>query len=472
MKLAKSNRKIRYKVGVIVIITMLLTLTSAPSAAVVQYLPPVPPEPIIIRETPITVFYVEPQRVVTINVTQFDPLQVVRELQITFIEPVLTVILTIYHLEQRPPEVPEPKDVALLYFTIRAHKALLEIVEKANITFVVERAVVEEKGVDVETIVLNGFFEGVWQSLPTEKIAEDEVFLYFEAESPGLSHFVATGVAVPPPFPWWIIAIIVIVMVVVAAAIVICLYRRRIAKVGELGVSDRGEFRSKELLAGVVLTIVLASYLLCLHEYKEWLEGARQFFGWILGPEINYRPIPLEGLSYAIIGALQMLALGALLTHLLLPDEEDLWVRWLTMLGVGTGSTAIITAILGLLQILYNLWLNLAVLVAIFALVALSYRKWGKEWLARFAKYWKIPHLTINYKALAPTIGIGVIVFFIFYHAVLTPIDHFDALIYHAGMAKVMFHYHGIPLIAGPGSGTLNKTFLPSERIPSRFRNS
>ena len=207
-------------IKVIAIFAVIMTFAHTTSPALALYVPPVPPVPII-RETFITVSFVEPQKTITLNVTQIDPEQVVKNLTITFIEPVLTATLKIYHLAERPPGVPVPPNVPLLYFTISAPAALLENVEKAVITFAVEKAVVEEKGVGVETIVLNRFFEGVWEELPTRKVAEDAVFIYFEAESPGLSHFAVTGVV--PPFPWWIVVTIVIV---VAVLLGIYFYRR------------------------------------------------------------------------------------------------------------------------------------------------------------------------------------------------------------------------------------------------------
>ena len=206
-------------------LTALLALALVMNSALAQYFPPVPPAPVIIRETPITVSYTEPQRVIVVNVTQFDPKQVAKKIALTLKEPVLTASFTIYLLVERPPGVPEPRETALLYFTIRAHVALLENVERAVMTFAVEKALVKEKGVDVETITLNRFFEGEWEKLPTKRVGEDEKHFYFEAESPGLSHFAVTGIA-PPPFPWWIVAIIVVVAVVAVVA-GIHLYRRR-----------------------------------------------------------------------------------------------------------------------------------------------------------------------------------------------------------------------------------------------------
>jgi PGF-pre-PGF domain-containing protein len=198
------------------------------TAASAQYFPPVPPEPIIIRKTTISVSFTEPQKVVTINVTRIDPGQIVKIMVLTFKEPVLTVNLIIYQLKEKPPEVPEPSpSTPLLYFTIVAHEKFLKNVEKAIITFSIEKGIVEEKKVDEKTITLNRFFEGKWEKLPTTKIVEDEKFLYFEAESPGLSHFAITGVILPSPFPWWIIVIIIVIIAVIIIIIVVTrLYKR------------------------------------------------------------------------------------------------------------------------------------------------------------------------------------------------------------------------------------------------------
>jgi len=209
---------------------MLLVFASAMKTSLAQYPPPMPPAPIIVRETPITVSYTEPQHAITIDITQFDPEQVVKRITLTLKEPALTASFTIYLLAERPQEVPDPKDkVPLLYFTIRAHEALLENVDSAKITFAIEKAFVRERGVDEKTITLDWLFEGAWQELPTKKVDEDEKFLYFEAESPGLSHFPVTYTVTPflsyvTPFLWWIGVIIV---VVVAAIIMAEIYPRR-----------------------------------------------------------------------------------------------------------------------------------------------------------------------------------------------------------------------------------------------------
>jgi len=220
----------KFGIITVTILAVLLVFASATNTTLAQYSPPTPPTAIIIRETPITVSYTEPQRSITIDITQFDPEQVVKKITLTLKEPAPTASFTIYLLAERPQEVPEPKgEVALLYFTIRAHEALLENIDSAKITFAIEKTLVRERGVDEKTIKLDGLFEGALQELPTKKVDEDERFLFFEAESPGLSHFPVTYVVTPflryiTPFLWWIGVIIV---VVVAAIIVAEMYLRK-----------------------------------------------------------------------------------------------------------------------------------------------------------------------------------------------------------------------------------------------------
>lgn len=194
-----------------------------------QYFPPLPPAHIIVRETHIFISYTVPQKVVTVDVTAVDPMQVVRKVVLTLKEPVLSISFIIYHLKEKPPDVPYPPDAPLLYFTIRAHEDLLKNIEKAVILFCIERKIIQEKEVDVKTIVLNGFFENRWERLPTVKVSENEKYVCFEAESPYLSHFVATGVVVKP-FPWWIIMMVTIIALILVAVGAYYITKKKIAR--------------------------------------------------------------------------------------------------------------------------------------------------------------------------------------------------------------------------------------------------
>lgn len=71
-----------------------------------------------------------------------------------------------------------------------------ENIENAVIGFRVEKAWLEENGVDAADISLWHYDNG-WSELETRKVGEDDVYVYFEADTPGFSPFVivANGVA-------------------------------------------------------------------------------------------------------------------------------------------------------------------------------------------------------------------------------------------------------------------------------------
>jgi len=65
--------------------------------------------------------------------------------------------------------------------------------EGAVIDFKVPRAWVEENNINEANIVLNRFHDNAWVQLSTEKIGEDDEFLYFRAETQGFSCYSITG---------------------------------------------------------------------------------------------------------------------------------------------------------------------------------------------------------------------------------------------------------------------------------------
>jgi PGF-pre-PGF domain-containing protein len=68
-----------------------------------------------------------------------------------------------------------------------------EDINKVRIKFKVPKSWVENKGINVSTIVLKRYSDNVWTSLPTTELSEDESYHYFESESPSLSVFAITG---------------------------------------------------------------------------------------------------------------------------------------------------------------------------------------------------------------------------------------------------------------------------------------
>ena len=218
------------------------------------------------------------------------------------------------------------------------------------------------------------------------------------------------------------------------------------------GTDQEGINKERKILVQVMFVVFLVTYLKYLHDYSGWLKGLEQFIGWLLSPSIHYTPLFIHSIYFVLVGITEILLLGTLLTHLLIPEEGDLCIRWLSALAVGIGLVAFITMILGVLQCLCIPVLNATIIILIAALFLIDLLRWRKKWLSHFASYWKISATCIKNNPLL-FIAFTPILILIFYHALFSPIDHFDALIYHAGMAKIMFKYGGIPVIAGPSPG-------------------
>ncbi|WP_255335114.1 PGF-pre-PGF domain-containing protein [Methanosarcina sp. KYL-1] len=68
-----------------------------------------------------------------------------------------------------------------------------ENLENAVVGFRVDRAWINENGIDRTSITLNHFSDDMWNALETRQTGEDGLYLYFEAETPGFSPFAITG---------------------------------------------------------------------------------------------------------------------------------------------------------------------------------------------------------------------------------------------------------------------------------------
>jgi len=72
-----------------------------------------------------------------------------------------------------------------------------EDISTITIKFKVSKTWISENNIDPDTIALYRYADGTWTKLTTTKTSEDSSYIYFEAESPGLSAFVISGEALP-----------------------------------------------------------------------------------------------------------------------------------------------------------------------------------------------------------------------------------------------------------------------------------
>ena len=219
------------------------------------------------------------------------------------------------------------------------------------------------------------------------------------------------------------------------------------------------ETREDLLVPLMILTFLACAWLVYTYVNRNWLGAFDQVLSWIRNPSITYTSVPLTGVPWAFLATIEVLFLGVTSGYLLLNNEKDLSIKIITVLGLGFGLTGLVTIILGILGDLYQAPLNIVILLlGAVSLATIVYRKKTKEKLS--IKEIFTPHFSFqlrlppNIKFWLPTcIAIAILFFFSFYHAILTVIVHWDATVYHASMAVIMFNDHAIPVIAGPSIG-------------------
>ena len=106
---------------------------------------------------------------------------------------------TIKKLDDKPADIYEEPmenstvyeylDIKLTTNKIDMHEEEFEYIK---FQFKVDKTWIENNNIDQESITLVRFNKG-WHPLPTSFLFEDELFLYFEAESPGLSIYTVVG---------------------------------------------------------------------------------------------------------------------------------------------------------------------------------------------------------------------------------------------------------------------------------------
>jgi hypothetical protein len=134
-------------------------------------------------------------------------------------------------------------------------------------------------------------------------------------------------------------------------------------------------------------------------------------------------------------------------------------VLWTVIVTIAI--VALTTVLLALFGDLYLEVLIVALSLIGVATIALSYGLGGKSF-SPVVQWWFEP-------TIAPTLGarwsgsrlwrsvcyvyLGIAALVLMFHSITTPIVDYDSLIYHAAMAKILAHSHGMPLITGPSPG-------------------
>ena len=91
-----------------------------------------------------------------------------------------------------PPPIEEGRGLVLKFLEIKAENLDMDKVSNITIKFRVEKSWIEINKIDPNTIALYKY-SGAWEKLPTDKLKEDDNFVYFQAHTKSLSLFAIAG---------------------------------------------------------------------------------------------------------------------------------------------------------------------------------------------------------------------------------------------------------------------------------------
>ncbi len=216
----------------------------------------------------------------------------------------------------------------------------------------------------------------------------------------------------------------------------------------------------KNLKLPFAIVIFLAAlWIFYVFNNRVWITAFQQAVFWLANPVINFRPIYIKGAAPAFLATIEMLILGIISSNMFMGNEEDTLTRYISALGMGFGFAGFMTIVMAVLGNLYQVPLNMAILVliAIFLSINTYLRRKDGRSLRNFVKsnfslgkFRKPANFELWFTVC---LAVCVIFFFCFYHAIFTVITHWDAIVYHAVMPVFMYKYRSIPLLAGPSIG-------------------
>lgn len=190
-------------------------------------------------------------KMANVSIQKFEDISI-RQLNISVINSVNAIRISILKLPQKPAEVTQ-EITGNVYHYINVTKFGFrdQDVNKVGVRLAVSKLWISENRIDSNTIILNRYTT-IWSGLPTRKVSETADEILYEAESPGLSIFAISGqvlpeVTTPTPTPGEVpqagvtptptasnfIPIIVVIIVVIALA-TIAVFEYKTSKISKI----------------------------------------------------------------------------------------------------------------------------------------------------------------------------------------------------------------------------------------------
>jgi len=126
-----------------------------------------------------------------------------KKIEITVANAVNSVKLEVTKIasSDKPSSVTVPSNKVYHYIQIDKVNLTDADITAAKLEFQVERSWLTGNNIDESTVKLNRFSNNAWATLTTAKTGEDATYVFYQADSPGLSVFSITAEEKPTPTP-------------------------------------------------------------------------------------------------------------------------------------------------------------------------------------------------------------------------------------------------------------------------------
>jgi len=208
----------------------LLFLTLCEPVASESFPPPAPNQHIVDWETSIYVSSTNPERTVFINITEYDAKQIVKNITMEFREPVTYVSFTLNVLGKKPSYIGALNNSTVLqYYAIKCSTGSVEKIAKVKMDFAIEKVATQKRDYDEVALVLYRYNGNKMEECSTEKVGEDETFLYFKSDTKGSNFVVAIGGITSSL--WWLVVLLIVLVALVSLLVI---YGRRSYKFAKI----------------------------------------------------------------------------------------------------------------------------------------------------------------------------------------------------------------------------------------------
>lgn len=160
----------------------------------------------------------------------------IEEIEIKAKNNIRNLKINIERLSEKPSEIPKPLESVYTYFSIETN-ASGDTNASMIFTFKVQKTWLTENNLDKNTVTLLRYHNNEWQKLKTSIRNESDDYIYYEAETPGLSIFaivataaeVSTGAptSVEVTMPSMLHFIVILIAGIITVAIIVFVYYRK-----------------------------------------------------------------------------------------------------------------------------------------------------------------------------------------------------------------------------------------------------